>query len=254
MPITEGSTGFPTDANGVLGGALYDGANLYLPREASADGAAVTGVQAAGNMGFNGTTWDRLRTYDALVGSTTTAGARATHIVGLDASGFQRAVFVAHGVADGVAGLSNLAVSGYGFNGTTWDRWRNNTEGTLLASAARTASTASADQTNYNARGALIHINVTANPGGGETLNWTLDVKDPISGTYFSLWNSADATAGYTAANGFKAFLIYPGAAETQDRSQLWATGLALPRAWRINMAHSAAGSWTYSVGYSLIV
>src|SRR4051812_21405518 len=46
------------------------------------------------------------------------------------------------------------------FNETTFDRQRGNTEVTLLASAARTTSTGTPTQTNWNARGAIVNLNI----------------------------------------------------------------------------------------------
>ena len=51
------------------------------------------------------------------------------------------------------------------YNNNTWDRFRNNAEITLLESATRNSDTASPYQTNYNARGVVIYLNVTAVPG-----------------------------------------------------------------------------------------
>ena len=50
------------------------------------------------------------------------------------------------------------------------DRWLNNTEATILASGARTVTTVSPAQTNYNARGILLFNDITAVPGG-DTVN-----------------------------------------------------------------------------------
>src|SRR5205823_14465455 len=62
-------------------------------------------------------------------------------------------VIVGQTQGDGVSASSNglvvCAVPGL-WNGTTADRERANLNATLLASAARTSTTAAADQTNYN--------------------------------------------------------------------------------------------------------
>src|SRR5262249_18335382 len=78
------------------------------------------------------------------------------------------------GSSDGInngAVLGNLADNNAGavalgaplsFNGSTWDRQRGNVETTLLASASRTATVSSADQTNYNGRGVQVDIDITS--------------------------------------------------------------------------------------------
>ena len=51
------------------------------------------------------------------------------------------------------------------FNGSTWDRQRNNFNQVIDASAARTASVAGNTCTNYNAKALLIHFKVSALSG-----------------------------------------------------------------------------------------
>lgn len=129
--------------------------------------------------------------------------------------------------------------------------WRNNTEGTLLASAARTASVQGPTQTNHNARGVLITINVTANPGGAETLTLNLMVHDPVSGNN----NTGIAVlATVAASNGVYRLLVYPGASGTPNGTTNKAYALAVPRTWSPYVAHSGSSSWTYSVGFQYIV
>lgn len=119
-------------------------------------------------------------------------------------------------------------------------------EGTLLASAARTATTASPDQTNNYHRGVIVWLNVTVAPGV-ETLITRIEGKDPIGGLYRTL-NAAPT--GITTAALF-AYWLYPTDSTGQNLDQ--ATEMPLPRTWRVNVVHSAGSSWTYSVGYSLI-
>ena len=129
------------------------------------------------------------------------------------------------------------------FNGTTWDRQRGNTEGTLLASAARTADTQSADQTNYNARGVILFVNITAFTAGSVTPQ--LQYKDPISAVYTAIVSGAAL-----AATGHTVIRIYPGITPAANV----AFAEAVPRTWRLNMDHADATSITYSVGYALIL
>lgn len=125
---------------------------------------------------------------------------------------------------------------------------RGNVEGTLLASAARTATTASATQTNVNARGVLLYVNVTAAPGS-QNLSVAISGIDPVSGSAPGLGNftAITATGAYT-------FFMYPGIVNTHPTGISDIQALPLPRTWAVIVTHSGAGSWTYSIGYSLIV
>lgn len=132
-----------------------------------------------------------------------------------------------------------------------------NTAGSLLSSAARTADTASADQTNLYARGVLILVDFTATPNDAQTMTAQLQAKDPVSGKYLtvSAFTALTASAlGAAPTTETYGFLVYPGAAETAVVAKHEVQALALPRTWRVNMDHSAAGSWTYSVGYSYVL
>jgi hypothetical protein len=137
------------------------------------------------------------------------------------------------------------------FNGTTYDRVRGNTDETLLASAVRSATTNSDDQTNYNGRGVALILNATANPGGGETLSLKVQAIDPVSGGYVDL---ADAGVVLTAANGTAVLLVYPGVVDSDLGSSIFGKSGVLPRSWRAVVTHSAGGNWTYSLAAAVIL
>jgi hypothetical protein len=137
------------------------------------------------------------------------------------------------------------------YNGSTWDRQRGNLDLTLLVSSSRSSSQNSPDQVNYNARGVLVLLNVTANPGGAETLTLELQAKNGVTSTYFPLVNTG---AVITAANGMRGLIVYPGVVETVAGADLWVQGLALPRNWRVAVQNSGAGSWTYSLAATLML
>jgi len=139
------------------------------------------------------------------------------------------------------------------FNGTTWDRWRNNTEKTVLPSAARTSSGNSADQVNYNARGVIVNIDVTAVSGAfatGEGLHVVVSGKDPTSGRYF--WLSP--RIGPYTTTGHRQILVYPGCTDIAG----WIEGkndVPLTRTWRIHYDITGTNpSFTFSVGAMYIV
>jgi len=122
-----------------------------------------------------------------------------------------------------------------------------NTEGTLLASAARTANIATPLQINYNAKGVFLWLNVTVASGAG---GLTLIVQgiDPISG--LPVWLNATPTAVTTT--GTFGYELYPGGTLSGDVKQR--TSGILPRSWKVLIAVGDASSYTYSLGYSLIL
>ena len=123
-----------------------------------------------------------------------------------------------------------------------------NTQGTLLASALRSATTNTPQQTNYNARGVVVFLNVTANAGTSPTLSTVIRAYDPISGNTRAL-----VTGGNVTGVGTYAFLVYPaaGTLDTQTGSNL-----PLPRTWDVNfvLGGSAGPSFTYSAAYAYIL
>jgi len=132
------------------------------------------------------------------------------------------------------------------FNGTTWDRQRNNEEVTLLASAARTAEANSTDQTNYNGSGLIIIVDWTVE-ADTSTLTPRLQIKDSISNDYFTVWSAA---ADLTAI-GTYAYLFQPG---TAAGSYTEAVNLRVGRTWRFQMGVGDADSSTYSVSGVVLV
>ncbi|SRR5579884_647578 len=176
------------------------------------------------------------------------SGAPARRVVLYDASG--NALWSVATPADGqaLAAAPTLTVQQLLYNGATLDLQRGNQQGTLLASATRTANTASADQTNYNARGVLLFLNVTAASGTGG-VRALVQAKDPISGSTQFL---ASATPAFKTATGLYVYSVYPGAPVGAFLEQ--ATQAALPRTWSVLVQHGDASSYTYSLGFALIV
>jgi hypothetical protein len=119
-----------------------------------------------------------------------------------------------------------------------------NTAGTLLASAARTATTSSSDQQNYSAKGVRVFINVTVHAVSAAIVP-TIEVKDPISGTYTAILTGASITT-----TGHTVLTAYPGATVAAGVT----LAIPLSKTWRVTMTPGNANSATYSVGYSYIV
>ena len=128
------------------------------------------------------------------------------------------------------------------FNGTTWDRQRNNEEITLLASAARTATTSSAEQVNYNARGIVLIVDCTA-------ITATPSVQlQVLSGLVGSTAKFLFGIATHITAVGMTAYLLYPGVLAGAAGGYSEAVNLTIPRRWKITMVHADADSITYGV------
>jgi len=156
---------------------------------------------------------------------------------------------------DGVSAARPLiaAILKYGFNGSTWDRWRNNTEVTVLPSATRTASGVSSDQTNHNAKGGIVHLRVTAVSGtfaAGEGLSIRVDAKDPVSGTYHRI---TEFIGPYTSP-GHWILVCYAGATDVAGSFE-GRNDVPIPRTWRVRYEITGTTpSFTFSVAVQYIV
>jgi hypothetical protein len=136
-------------------------------------------------------------------------------------------------------------------DGTSIRAFSGNLQGTLLASAARTVSTNSAVQTNYNARGVLVFLRISASGGSGG-LRVKIRGYDPVTNTALDL----NPDQAYVAAVGWSIYEVYPGVTSQAGASQFitQATSAALPRTWDITVLPADTSSYTYSVGYALIL
>lgn len=242
--LTTAATG-DTAAQEVV---VYDIAGNPLMVEAgNADGQTGIWLLATQSrlMAYNGTTWDRLRSSANKYLWSDLAldlSAQGDGVVDAGASGTGR---VSNGGAPGYVGVRSWL-----FNGSTWDRPRNNTEGTLLASAARTASTNSPVLTNPNGDAITLHLFVSANPGGAETLTINFYSVDPVTGGVSSPYASFTTAA---ATNAHYRFMLGKGCSGTPINPAVnKAVELMVPRTILVQITHSGAGSWTYSLGYQL--
>ena len=155
----------------------------------------------------------------------------------------------ASGTTDNNSG-SNVPIGALiGYNNSSFDKWRNNTESTLLVSAERTTTTGTPIQTNYNHKGVLIAFEITAASGtGGLSLRFGTPV--PQSGDY-PWWLCADSPAKTTTGTWF--YLIYPGDTVAGGNIEQ-VKKIVLPRKWGINVNHADSSSYTYSLGYYMIL
>jgi hypothetical protein len=144
------------------------------------------------------------------------------------------------------------AVNEQRYNGSAWEDVYNNTQGTLLASAARTSTTSSPTQTNTNASGVIVILNVSVITGTVTNgLEMFVIIEDPISGTTFGVNNP-------TAVKAVGEYRIYVGpdaGAGTAPSNISELVGIALPRTWSIsvNDGDTSATSYTYSVSYQYV-
>lgn len=115
---------------------------------------------------------------------------------------------------------------------------------TVFASAARTATANSTDQTNYAGRGVICLLDITAASGTTPTLDIKLQYKDSVPATDIYVDIPGAAFAQKTAA-GTDSLTLYPGIAETANRS----VSDILSREWR---AVATIGGTTPSFTFSL--
>lgn len=117
-----------------------------------------------------------------------------------------------------------------------------NAGGTLLASAARTASVNSADQVNLSGDSVHVIVDVTAYTSG--TLTVSVQGKDPASGKYYTLLSSAAL-----AATGTTVLKVGKGLPATANVS---ANDL-LPLVWRVSVVGASTPIATFSVGFMAV-
>ena len=114
--------------------------------------------------------------------------------------------------------------------------------------------------TSPNHMGVRLFLNVTANPGGAETLTVSVDMVDPALNPVSGYAAPASSTRTITAfpattaaASGTYVYELYPGGVETAATANHEVQGGTLPSFWRPTVTHSASGSWTYSLAFDLL-
>lgn len=115
-----------------------------------------------------------------------------------------------------------------------------------LASAARTTLTTSPTMTAREGDAGYFWLDVTANPGGGQTLSMKLQAVSP-GGTAVDL---ADFGIVVTAANGAFAGILHANATDGDLGANFFVKRGVMPRNYKVVVTPSAAGSWTYRVVY----
>lgn len=110
---------------------------------------------------------------------------------------------------------------------------------TVFPSAARTATEDSSDVTNEHGIGCVVIIDVTA-ASGTPSVVFKIQGKDPVSGKYYDILDSAAITGVETAV-----LRVWPAMAPSANAKE----DDILPRTWRVRAEHADASSVTYSVG-----
>lgn len=122
---------------------------------------------------------------------------------------------------------------------------------TALASASRTATTASADISTAGARGVLAILMVTTTDA---TLNLTLGVSFMVSGQAYTIATTPSLSV---ASLINRSLIVHPNiATATPGHLYSWTSSIVqagIPATIRLAVGHSNANAITYSVGYILL-
>lgn len=135
------------------------------------------------------------------------------------------------------------------YNNSNYDRMTNNMNVSIQnAGTAKTATFTTGDQTNYNARGVIVYVNVSVTPTGTTpTLQPIIQIKDSVSSNVMAILT---ASANITA-QGLYAYAIYPSAISGVTQS----ANMPLPRTWNIQFViGGTTPSFTFSVSASYIL
>lgn len=133
-----------------------------------------------------------------------------------------------------------------GKEGTTFRFHEVNQDKTVFASAAQTATVNSVDIANINARGARLHLDITAVSGTAPTLDVKLQAK--VGGVYIDI---AGAAFAQKTGTGTDELVVYPGVAETANES----VSDVLPRIFRaVATIGGATPSFTFALTASLVL
>lgn len=221
--------------------ALWTGSNSYLPWQGSANGGFVQGPVAAGNaiagnpLRLGGSDGANIR--DLSVSATGVMNVNSVQQPGATAA------------ADGMANPNTTQIQDFLllFNGTAWDRWRNNSDVIMQASASTAVGTVNYDFTNYNGKLLVIHANVTSYGAAG-TLLLKVQMKD-ANGLFVDLPNASTGAV----STGADILLIVGPNSWPANASPTFYGNIALPRTLRI-VQTVGANNVTFAAAYSLVM
>ncbi len=143
------------------------------------------------------------------------------------------------GGSDAVTAANVLELVQGLYNGSTVDQQRGNQDNiTVINASAVTTTQTSSDQTNYNARGLIIVVNVTTLTGTSPTLTPKLQGKGRVSGQYFQIG------AAISAINATGTFVYLFSVSAPAAAGGITATAaFPIPRTW--NFVMTAGGTIT---------
>lgn len=178
-----------------------------------------------------------------LVATSTVTQAQRAIVAGESSAGVYPNIAANTNSADTVSTAVTLSTSSYNFlfNGTSWDRQRTNLDAVLINAVAATTSQTSADQVNFNGRGVIATVNMTAVGIGSVTC--VIQGRDP-TGQYYTLLSGAAIIT-----NVMTVYTVYPGAPTTATVS----TNSPLSRVWRINCTANNANATSYTVAATVV-
>lgn len=146
---------------------------------------------------------------------------------------------VAMGGNDGVDADTVLQILTGFFNGTTVDQARGNMDGITLINASNVTTTQTSGlQLNYNARGAIIvldMIDASASP----SVTLSIQGIEPQTGSTWTIISGLAVTA-----NGASVYRIYPGLIPVANAT----VNDIVPRTWQATVTANNANSATYMV------
>lgn len=145
---------------------------------------------------------------------------------------------------DGTTASKALLAGNGLFNGTNFDRQRGNQDGTSILSASGiTITMTSGDITNFNARGAVIVLNMSNVGTGSVTL--AIQGKEPISGQYYPILTGLAVTT-----NSVNVYRVYPGLTAVANVT----ANDILPRRFRAVVTANNANATTYTVACMFVI
>jgi hypothetical protein len=126
--------------------------------------------------------------------------------------------------------INHLTGAGYEVSGVNQDNI------TLITASGVTSNQTSATQTNSNARGVVVWLNMT-NVGTG-SVTVLIQGIDPVSGNSYNIFTGSAITS-----NTFIAYTVYPAVANGSTSADQ-----VIPRSWRVYVQANNNNPTTYTV------
>jgi hypothetical protein len=151
--------------------------------------------------------------------------------------------------------VGHSATDNFLYNGTTWDRARNNVSSQQVeGSAARTTTANGTTNNNYNWRGAYVLINVTAVTGTDPTL--VVRLQYTANGSDYHDLDATNAVTASITTTGQHLIRVYPGLTAAAPTGGVSSANAALPRLYRPAwvIGGTATPTFTFSVFATYLV